>query len=141
MKNTTIYIITSIVILIILAGVFSLLLLNNNSVNTQNGNPAGNTGSSQNNQNSGDNQNAKTYNINIQNFKFSPATLIIKKGEAIVWTNMDSVRHTVTSDSGNELDSSLLSTQQTYSHTFTKTGTYAYHCTPHPNMKATIIVE
>ena len=57
------------------------------------------------------------------------------------WTNRDSVRHTVTSDSGNELDSELLSQSGSYSHTFAQTGTYDYHCKPHPYMTGTIIVE
>ena len=83
----------------------------------------------------------QTYNIVIENFAFSPSELRIKKGDSIVWTNQDSVRHTVTSDSGNELGSGLLSQGQTYSHTFNTRGTFAYHCAPHPNMKAKIIVE
>lgn len=83
----------------------------------------------------------KTYNINIENFEYSQKSLRIKKGDTVVWTNMDSVKHTATSDSENEIDSPLLSKDQTYSHTFGKTGTFNYHCTPHPNMKGEIIVE
>ena len=84
---------------------------------------------------------AKTYNIEIENFAFSPATLRIKKGDKVVWTNKDSARHTVTSDSGGELGSELLGKGESYSKTFTETGTYEYHCTPHLYMKAKIIVE
>ena len=83
----------------------------------------------------------KTYNLEIKNFAFSPSSLTIKKGDKIIWTNQDSVSHTVTSDSGNELDSKLLPKGETYSHAFNTAGTYDYHCTPHPYMKAKIIVE
>lgn len=82
-----------------------------------------------------------TYNINIEDFAFSPSELRIKKGDTITWTNKDNVKHTVTSDSGSELNSKLLSKNQQYFHTFNQIGAYNYHCTPHPNMKASIIVE
>jgi amicyanin len=86
-------------------------------------------------------QTPKTYTIDIANFAFSPKTLTIHTGDTITWTNKDSAPHTVTSDSGSELDSPTLNTNQIYTHTFSTAGTYDYHCTVHPMMKATIIVE
>ena len=83
----------------------------------------------------------QTYNIEIENYAFSPSTLTVNVGDTIIWTNKDSTQHTVTSDSGNELNSQYLSNGNTYSHTFTQTGTYKYHCRPHPYMKGTIVVE
>jgi amicyanin len=82
-----------------------------------------------------------THSIEIENFAFQPAELKIEKGDTVIWTNKDSAQHTVTSDSGAELDSGLLSQGETYSHTFNEVGTFDYHCTPHPFMKAKIIVE
>lgn len=79
--------------------------------------------------------------IQIEKFAYSPSTLTIKVGNTIKWTNLDSAPHTVTSSSGNELASSRLSQGQSYSHTFSQAGTYAYYCTYHPSMKATIIVQ
>lgn len=84
---------------------------------------------------------AKTYTIDIKNFDFSPSTLTVKVGDTVTWTNMDSVGHTVTSDSGSELASSTLSNGGSYSHTFTSAGTFSYHCRPHPTMKATVTVQ
>lgn len=78
--------------------------------------------------------------VTIASFKFAPATLTVKKGTTVTWTNQDSVGHTVTSDAGSELDSELLEKGASYSHTFDTVGTFAYHCTPHPNMKATVVV-
>ena len=66
---------------------------------------------------------------------------VIKKGETVVWINRDSAPHTVTSDSGNEINSPQLSNEQVYSHLFSNTGTFNYYCSVHPSMKATIIVE
>ena len=83
---------------------------------------------------------AQEYMINIANFAFSPSTLTIKSGDSVTWTNKDSSAHTVTSDSGNELDSERISNGQIYTHVFAQAGTYSYHCTPHPRMKATIVV-
>jgi plastocyanin len=83
---------------------------------------------------------AKTATVTIQNFAFAPANLTVKVGTKVTWTNHDSAPHTVTSDTGTTLNSAQLSNGESYSHTFTQPGTYNYHCTVHPNMKATITV-
>jgi plastocyanin len=69
----------------------------------------------------------------------------------IVWTNVDTTAHSVTTDnqysdqiSGpfNSIDSTgLILPQKTYEFTFTKDGEYPYHCEPHPWMtgKVTIV--
>jgi amicyanin len=88
-----------------------------------------------------DNIGSKTYTMDIKGFAFANTELKIKKGDTIIWTNQDSVGHTVTSDSGSELDSPMIAKGETYSHTFNTVGTFNYHCTPHPNMKAKVIVE
>lgn len=79
--------------------------------------------------------------VAIQNFAFSPATLKVKAGTTVTWTNQDTDAHTVTSaGSGGPLHSAALVTHATYSYTFTKPGTYAYLCTIHPFMTATVEV-
>src|SRR3989344_7268471 len=83
----------------------------------------------------------QTYTAEISNFAFSPSEIRIKAGDKVVWTNKDSARHTVTSDSGSELGSSLLGQGESYSHTFSTPGIFNYHCAPHPYMKGKIIVE
>ncbi len=85
------------------------------------------------------NQNEK--NIEINGFAFSPQELTINQGETVVWTNKDSVKHSIISDAGNELKSELFSTSETFSDTFNSKGTFDYHCGAHPNMKAKIIVN
>lgn len=88
-----------------------------------------------------DNRAASGKTITIDNFAYSPSNLNINIGDTVVWTNNDRAAHTVTSDSGSELNSQTLSTGQTYSHTFNAADTYNYYCSFHPNMKAKVIVS
>lgn len=83
---------------------------------------------------------SNTVNVNIEDFSFNPATITIKKGTVVTWIQKDSVKHTATSDDG-IFDSGLLSKGQTWSYTFNEAGIFKYHCTPHPYMKGTIVVE
>lgn len=78
--------------------------------------------------------------ITIENYSYSPANLVIKAGETVTWTNKDSVAHTATSNDG-AFDTGLIGQNETASVTFDTSGTFSYHCTPHPQMQATIIVE
>ncbi len=78
--------------------------------------------------------------LTIKNFAYSPASITVKAGTMISWENSDSVAHTVTADDGS-WDSGSLAKGKVFDRTFSKPGTYTYHCTPHPNMKGTIIVE
>ena len=83
---------------------------------------------------------ARTVSAAIAGFAFQPSSITISAGDTIVWTNNDGAAHTVTSDSGS-FGSSLLSTGQTFSHTFSAPGTFSYHCAPHPSMRGTVIVQ
>jgi len=76
----------------------------------------------------------------IKGFAFDPATLTIKVGESVTWTNQDPADHTVTADNG-EFKSSSLANGATFTFKFDKAGTYPYHCGIHPSMKATVIVQ
>lgn len=78
--------------------------------------------------------------VTIENFSYSPATITIKAGDTVTWTNNDSVAHTATADD-ESFDTGLLEKGQSTSVTFDTPGTYTYHCTPHPNMKGTVVVE
>ncbi len=78
-------------------------------------------------------------NISISSFAFVPNTINLSVGSTLVWTNEDTVPHTVVSTDG-ELNSSVLSLGQSFEHTFTKPGTYTYACGIHPEMIGTIVV-
>lgn len=81
------------------------------------------------------------YDVTIQSFSFQPETLTIKVNDTVTWTNRENAEHTITSDSGEEVNSLPLANGDAYVHTFTTAGAYAYHCSIHSNMKGTVIVE
>ena len=126
-----------IVVLLVLLGIGIYAMFNGNTTTLKS-----NTGSSNNVANQNTVSNAPAGNlVQISNFAFSSSVLNVKVGDSVTWTNMDSAPHTVTSDSGSELTSAMLNEGEIYSHTFSVAGTYAYHCSVHPGMKATIIVS
>lgn len=73
---------------------------------------------------------------------FSPAMFHVAVGGTVTWLNTDSTTHTVTSDPGDPVafESGSLTTGGVFRFTFTQAGTYPYHCAPHPQMTATIVV-
>src|SRR5260221_297906 len=77
--------------------------------------------------------------VSIMNFSFTPNSLTVKVGTKVTWTNHDSVTHTVSANQG-AFNSPVLP-GSSFSFTFTKAGTYAYHCMIHPYMMATIVVQ
>jgi len=78
--------------------------------------------------------------VQIANFAFSPATLTIKVGDIVTWTNQDSVGHSATADD-NSFDTGILAQGKSGIVTFSKAGIYKYHCRVHPMMHGTIIVQ
>ena len=74
----------------------------------------------------------------IKNFRFQPAQLNVHPGETIEFKNEDIYAHTVTADDGS-FDSGLIQPGSSWKLTLSKSGTIAYHCAPHPNMKATLV--
>src|SRR6185437_11377816 len=79
------------------------------------------------------------FSVAIQDYDFAPATLTIPVGTIVQWTNQGQDMHTTTSDSG-AWDSGTLTNGKTFSFTFTKAGTFAYHCNFHAAMHGTIVV-
>ena len=78
--------------------------------------------------------------VNIDNFSFSPATITVKAGTAITWTNRDDIPHTVVADD-KSFKSKALDTGDKFTFTATKPGTYSYFCSVHPKMTGKLIVE
>jgi plastocyanin len=78
--------------------------------------------------------------VSIANFAFAPASMTVSVGTTVTWTNTDSTNHTVTADDGS-FKSDKLGTGTTFSQTFTKAGTFAYHCSIHSSMTGTITVH
>jgi plastocyanin len=82
----------------------------------------------------------ETVDIAIDNFSFTPSTVKVKVGTQITWTNRDDIPHTVFSEDL-ILKSKVLDTDEKFTFTPTKPGTYEYFCSIHPKMTGKIVVE
>jgi plastocyanin len=78
--------------------------------------------------------------ITIDNFSFTPETVTVKTGTHVTWKNRDDIPHTVVS-SDNLFKSKALDTDDKFSFTPGKPGTYTYFCSLHPKMTAKLVVE
>ena len=78
--------------------------------------------------------------VKIDNFTFNPATITVKAGTTVTWTNGDDIPHTVVA-TAKAFKSKVLDTSDKFSFTFTTPGSYEYFCSLHPHMKASIVVE
>ena len=78
--------------------------------------------------------------VKIDNFSFTPATITVPVGTTVRWTNHDDIPHTVVSDD-KTFKSKALDTDEQFTYTFTKPGTYSYFCSIHPKMTAVVVVK
>jgi len=78
--------------------------------------------------------------VEIDNFKFSDATLEVAAGTTVTWTNHDDVPHTVVSTT-KLFKSAPLDTGESFSYTFKDAGTFDYFCSLHPHMTGKVVVK
>lgn len=82
--------------------------------------------------------------VYMEDYHFSPATIIVSRGQKVVWVNKGRKDHTVTSDNG-YFDSGHVHPGASFSYTFNKSGAYYYKCKPHTflfiGMKGKVIVK
>jgi len=78
--------------------------------------------------------------VKIDNFSFTPTTITVKTGTQIIWTNADDIPHTVVSDD-QSFKSKVLDTDEKFTFTASKPGTYVYLCSIHPKMTGRVVVE
>lgn len=132
--------IASIIILVVVIGAFFMMRGQNQTVpTTQEQEQVVEEETTQ--EESADSEEVSENVIEIKDFAFGPKTITIKSGDSVTWTNRDSVGHTATADDEGGFDTGLLDKDESKTITFDKPGTYPYHCTPHPNMKAEVVVE
>ena len=82
----------------------------------------------------------KEATVKIDNFSFSPNTISVPVGTTVRWTNADDIPHTIVSDD-KIFKSKALDTDDQFTYTFTKPGTYSYFCGLHPKMTAKVVVQ
>ncbi|HEX6940204.1 MAG TPA: cupredoxin family copper-binding protein [Longimicrobiales bacterium] len=78
--------------------------------------------------------------LEIRSLQFGTGRIEIDAGTTVVWKNADPVAHTATAADGS-WDSGPIDPGKSWSRTFDRPGTYAYFCTPHPFMKAVVVVR
>jgi plastocyanin len=80
--------------------------------------------------------------VRIADFAFTPAQVTVAPGTTVTFVNCSAqaTQHSSTSDAG-VWDSGLLARFATFEHTFAAAGTFAFHCTPHPFMQGTVVVQ
>src|SRR5215208_633290 len=82
-----------------------------------------------------------TRTVSIQNFRFKPAHITIKRGTKVRWINKDSTAHTVTANKMRSFNSGRLGPGKRYTHTFKSAGKKRYHCNIQPDMRASVVVK
>lgn len=86
-----------------------------------------------------------TTNTNCGDQCYTPSSIEVKKGTTVIWKNVDSAAHTVTSGKGatadGTFDSGLVAADKSFKFKFDTAGTYEYFCIVHPWMKGTVKVS
>jgi plastocyanin len=85
-------------------------------------------------------QSAANAEVKIDNFSFGPQTLTVPVGSTVTWTNRDDIPHTSVSTDG-LFKSKVMDTDEKFSYTFAKAGTYPYYCSIHPKMTGQVVVK
>jgi plastocyanin len=78
--------------------------------------------------------------VKIDNFVFGPPAITVPVGATVTWTNSDDIPHTAVSTEG-VFKSKVMDTDEKFSYTFTKAGTYPYYCSIHPKMTGKVVVQ
>lgn len=78
--------------------------------------------------------------VTIRDFEFAPSAVTVNVGDTVTWTNDGPTPHSATANDGS-FDTGIMNAGASGSHTFTEAGTFAYICTPHPNMTGTVTVQ
>lgn len=84
---------------------------------------------------------AKTVEVGIANYQFTPAEITIKAGTTVRWVNREKrASHSVFFTGPDGFESERLFPGESYSRRFAKPGRYPYTCGPHPEMLGVVEV-
>lgn len=128
------------IIVVALLAIGAAVALNHKSNNSNTSQPANTSSQST---TSSSNNAPQPGSVNIRNMMFTPSQISVSKGATVTWTNNDNVAHTVVDDLSNVGGpaSGTIEPGSSYSFTFTKTGSFQYHCSIHSSMRGTIVVK
>lgn len=83
--------------------------------------------------------------VSINDSIFEQTVLIVSPGTTVTWVNNGQMGHDISTAEGSEItgvSSSLLTSGESFSHTFTETGQFDYFCSPHPvQMRGVVVVR
>jgi plastocyanin len=77
--------------------------------------------------------------VKITATAFVPASVTIKTGDAVKWTNSDTKNHQVIANNG-AFASPTITPNHTYTRVFNTAGTYRYHDALHPSLTGRVVV-
>lgn len=84
---------------------------------------------------------AETVDIQIKDYKYTPAQLTIKAGTTVKWTNREKrTTHSILFAGPDGFESERIFPDESWQRTFDKAGSYPYSCGPHPEMKGQVDV-
>jgi LPXTG-motif cell wall-anchored protein len=83
---------------------------------------------------------AASGSVAIADFSFAPTTITINQGDTVTWTNNGPTPHSATADNGS-FDTGIFPAGQSRTQTFNEAGSFSYFCTPHPQMRGTVVVQ
>lgn len=133
MKKNKILIVIVIAIVIAVGGVFAAVMLSQTTTNPRQATPVIRP--------------SKEAQVAITNNGFEPATLTVKKGTKVTWTNNGQTAHQIASnphpshDELKKLYSDVLNEKQSYGFSFSKAGKFNYHDELNPVVNGQIIVK
>lgn len=81
-----------------------------------------------------------TNQVSIQDYTFTPRIISITRGTTVIWTNNDTVMHSVVFDDHSFASSGMLNQGSSFSFAFDKVGQYTYHGGVYPNAVGKVIV-
>jgi plastocyanin len=84
---------------------------------------------------------AATKGVEITRAGFTPSRVTVDYGDTVTWTNRDNETHQVLSDRGEFPASPVLAPNQTYTYTFTKSGSFGYRDALNTKRRGTVVVR
>lgn len=136
MKKSVLGGIIGVAVVIIAIGAFALL-------NRGSGDMAGMEMADNSGNTSENSEMAAPNTVIIDKLDFQQKEITVKKGSVVTWKNQDTAKHNVVFDDaavGEVEDSKLIGSGEELKFTFNETGEFPYSCSPHPFMKAKVIV-
>ena len=84
----------------------------------------------------------ETVEVEIKDYKYSPAQLTVKVGTTVKWVNREKrTTHSILFTGPGGFESERFFPDESWQHTFDKPGSYPYRCGPHPEMKGQVDVR